>query len=213
MQAKHQSEQAGVPCGSTIKNRQDQHPGQPILMRRMDMNGKKTLWVTIVAMAVFVAAGASAKANDSKNVVLGSDAVVAGTHLRSGEYNIQWETHSPEATVSFLHGAKLWRPPKAKLWTAEPSTRPMKLSTPWRMTARARSRKSASGARAKSSNSSSSGNGARGYGIRGTGNGTRVLVKFRSSWLGRRHPISGNHVPQFPNPKSRVPFPVSRLLR
>ena len=73
----------------------------------MDMNGKKTLWVTIVAMAVFVAAGASAKANDSKNVVLGSDAVVAGTHLRSGEYNIQWETHSPAATVSFLRRGKV----------------------------------------------------------------------------------------------------------
>ena len=63
--------------------------------------------VTIVAMAFFVAAGAAAKPKDSRNVVLRYDATVAGSHLASGNYNIQWQTHSPEATVSFLQGSKV----------------------------------------------------------------------------------------------------------
>ena len=71
------------------------------------MRMEKAIWVTIVGMAVFVAAGAAAQAKDSRNVILGSDATVAGTHLTSGEYNIQWETHSPAATVSFVRRGKV----------------------------------------------------------------------------------------------------------
>jgi hypothetical protein len=58
-------------------------------------------------MAFFVAAGAAAKPKDSRNVVLHSDATVAGSHLASGRYNVQWQTHSPEAIVSFLQGSKV----------------------------------------------------------------------------------------------------------
>ena len=67
----------------------------------------KTLSVTIVAMAFFVAAGAAAKPKDSRNVVLHSDATVAGAHLASGTYIVQWQTHSPQATVSFSQGSKV----------------------------------------------------------------------------------------------------------
>jgi len=67
----------------------------------------KTLSVMIVAMVFFVAAGVTAKAKDSRNMLLHYDATVAGSHLASGSYNITWQTHSPEATVSFLRGSKV----------------------------------------------------------------------------------------------------------
>ena len=71
------------------------------------MKRAKTLSVTIVAMALFIAAGAAAKSKDFRVMVLRSAAVVAGTHLTSGNYNVQWQTHSPQATVTFLQDGKL----------------------------------------------------------------------------------------------------------
>jgi len=67
----------------------------------------KTLSVTIVAMAFFVAVAAAAKPKDYRSVVLHSDATVAGTHLGSGTYSVQWQTQSPEATVSFSQGSRV----------------------------------------------------------------------------------------------------------
>jgi hypothetical protein len=77
----------------------------------MNMYLRKTLSVSIVAMSLFVAAGfaagAAAAAKDSGNLVLNYDATVAGNHLTGGKYNIQWKTHSPEATVTFKHEGKV----------------------------------------------------------------------------------------------------------
>jgi hypothetical protein len=73
----------------------------------MDMKLNWTLSVAIFAMAFFVAAGTTANAKDSKNVLLHYDATVAGSHLAMGNYSIQWQTHSPEATVTFLQGSKV----------------------------------------------------------------------------------------------------------
>ena len=67
----------------------------------------KSLGVTIVAMFFLVAVSAAAKPRDSKGVILHFDATVAGSHLASGNYNVKWETHSPEATVSFMKGSKV----------------------------------------------------------------------------------------------------------
>ena len=67
----------------------------------------KTFCATIVAMAFLVLAGATANAKDYRNVVLGHDATVAGSHLASGEYDIQWESQSPAAKVSFLRKGKV----------------------------------------------------------------------------------------------------------
>jgi hypothetical protein len=73
----------------------------------MEMKLMRTLSLTIVAMAFFVAAGAAAKPKDSRNLVLHSDVTVAGAHLARGTYSVKWQTHSPEATVSFLQGSKV----------------------------------------------------------------------------------------------------------
>ena len=67
----------------------------------------RILSVTLFAIACFVARGATANAKDFRNVVLRSDATVAGAHLASGNYTVQWQTHSPGATVSFLQGSKV----------------------------------------------------------------------------------------------------------
>jgi hypothetical protein len=73
----------------------------------MDMKLKKSLIVSIVAMGLIVVAGAAAKPKDSKDVLLPYDVTVAGSHLASGRYAIQWQSQSPEATVTFLHGSKV----------------------------------------------------------------------------------------------------------
>ena len=71
------------------------------------MKLRKTLRITIVAMAFFAAVGAATYAKDSRDVVLHSDATLAGSRLASGSYKVQWQTHSPEATVTFFQGSKV----------------------------------------------------------------------------------------------------------
>ncbi len=71
------------------------------------MKLRKTLSVSISALAFIVAASVTAQSKDSANVVLHYDAAVAGTHLASGSYDLKWQIRSPEATVSFLHGKKV----------------------------------------------------------------------------------------------------------
>jgi hypothetical protein len=71
------------------------------------MKLRKSLYITIVTLVFFVAAGAAANSKDSRSVLLHYDATVAGSHLASGEYAIKWQTHSPEATVTFLRGSKV----------------------------------------------------------------------------------------------------------
>lgn len=71
------------------------------------MKLRRTLSVTIVAMALTIAASVTAPAKDSGNMQLHYDVTVAGSHLPRGSYNVRWQTHSPEATVSFLQGSKV----------------------------------------------------------------------------------------------------------
>ena len=72
-----------------------------------EMSLRKTFSVTIVAMALFAAASAAAKPKDSKNLLLRYDATVAGSHLASGDYNVTYQTHSPQATVTFYQKGKV----------------------------------------------------------------------------------------------------------
>ena len=71
------------------------------------MNLRRTLSVAIVTMAFFAAVTAAAKTKYADDVLIGQDAMIAGSHLASGTYDIKWETHSPEATVSFMQGSKV----------------------------------------------------------------------------------------------------------
>ncbi len=71
------------------------------------MTLKKTLQFTMIALAFTMAVGALAKSKDTTSMTLTHDATIAGSHLASGKYNVQWQTHSPEATVTFSHGNKV----------------------------------------------------------------------------------------------------------
>jgi len=55
--------------------------------------------MTVLALALAVAGLALAK--DSKKVKLEYPASIHGTQLAAGQYEVSWETHSPEATVTF----------------------------------------------------------------------------------------------------------------
>jgi hypothetical protein len=67
--------------------------------------GIRGLGVSLVALT-FVAV-AAAKPKDSKDLVLRYEATIAGAHLASGDYNVSWKTHSPEATITFMQGKKV----------------------------------------------------------------------------------------------------------
>jgi len=71
------------------------------------MKLKKALRITIAALTCIVAVGSAAKTKDSRDMLVPYDGSVAGSHLASGQYRVQWENHSPEATVNFQLGNKV----------------------------------------------------------------------------------------------------------
>src|ERR1017187_7361329 len=71
------------------------------------MHLRKTVCATIVALVLVVAAGAAAKSKESRNLQLHYDATVAGSHLTSGSYDVNWQAHSAAATITFTHGSKV----------------------------------------------------------------------------------------------------------
>ncbi len=76
----------------------------------------KRIWQSMaVVLALTAAVGAQAKSKGLKNMVLHLDATVAGTPLAAGSYNVQWQTHSPEATVTFLKAGKVAGTAEGKL--------------------------------------------------------------------------------------------------
>ena len=79
------------------------------------MKMKRTLRIMMVALAIMLAVGVRAKAKDSRDVVLFHDASLAGTHLASGRYHVQWETHSPDAMVTFQQGKRVLATAEGKL--------------------------------------------------------------------------------------------------
>jgi hypothetical protein len=68
----------------------------------MNMNVRKRLRTSLLSVALLLAAGIPGFAKHSRPVTLPHDAVVAGTTLSAGKYVVQWETHSPEASVQFV---------------------------------------------------------------------------------------------------------------
>ena len=54
-------------------------------------------------------------ATGSANIKLSSAAQLNGKSLAAGEYKVKWESHSPEADVTFLQGKKTVATAHAKL--------------------------------------------------------------------------------------------------
>jgi hypothetical protein len=84
-------------------------------LRRIDMKLRRSTCVTIVAMLICATTVALAKSGGSGTVHLPYDTTLGGSHLASGSYKVQWVTHSPEATVSFMHKSKVMATAEGKV--------------------------------------------------------------------------------------------------
>jgi hypothetical protein len=71
------------------------------------MNIKKYLGASVLSVALLLASGIRGMAKNSESVTFSHDVMVNGKTLPAGEYTVQWETHSPEASVAFLRHHKV----------------------------------------------------------------------------------------------------------
>jgi hypothetical protein len=74
---------------------------------RTNMNIRKCFGTSLLSVALLLAAGIPGFASNSRTVTLQHDAVLSGTSLAAGRYTVQWEAHSPEATVEFVQHHKV----------------------------------------------------------------------------------------------------------
>jgi hypothetical protein len=68
----------------------------------MNMNIRKYLGTSALSVALLLASGIPALAKNSRTVTFSHDFVLNGTTIPAGKCHVQWETHSPEATVEFV---------------------------------------------------------------------------------------------------------------
>jgi hypothetical protein len=71
------------------------------------MINRKKLSSLMVGAAILLVANVSTFAGGSANVNLSLPASLNGVKLNAGSYNVKWESHSPEATVTFSKGSKV----------------------------------------------------------------------------------------------------------
>ncbi len=69
------------------------------------MNRRRINWLAVLAITVMAVAPAFGK--NSHRVTLFNDVTMGATKLAAGEYLLRWETHSPEATVTFQAYGKI----------------------------------------------------------------------------------------------------------
>lgn len=67
------------------------------------MRIRKQAGNVVLGLAILVAITGSAFAKDSGRLTLRKDVMVNGVKLAAGQYKVSWQTHSPEATVTFKH--------------------------------------------------------------------------------------------------------------
>ena len=65
------------------------------------MKSRNLAGTLMMALSLMLVASGWAFAKDSAKLQLDYAASVHGTQLAAGEYQVSWETHSPQATVSF----------------------------------------------------------------------------------------------------------------
>ena len=73
----------------------------------MNKNIRKCFGTGVLSLVLLLAARVPALAKNARTIVLSQDAVVSGKTLPAGEYVVQWQAHSPQATVEFAHGHKV----------------------------------------------------------------------------------------------------------
>ena len=71
------------------------------------MDIRRYLGTSILSAVLLLACGIPVLAKDSRTLALNRDAVVSGKTLPAGKYVVQWEAHSPQASVEFAQGHKV----------------------------------------------------------------------------------------------------------
>jgi hypothetical protein len=74
---------------------------------RMNMDVRKYLGTSFLSVALLLASGIPALAKNARTVTFGHDFVLNGTTVPAGRCSVQWETHSPEATIEFVKHHKV----------------------------------------------------------------------------------------------------------
>jgi hypothetical protein len=81
--------------------------------RRQAMNRRRINWLAVLAITVMAVAPAFGR--NSHRVTLFNAETLGTTKLAAGEYLLRWETHSPEATVTFQGYGKMQGTLKGKV--------------------------------------------------------------------------------------------------
>jgi hypothetical protein len=95
----------------------------------MNTNIRKSLGTSALAVALLLASGVAGLAKNSESVTFSHNVVVNGTTLPAGHYTVQWETHSPEATVQFVQHHKVVLATAGKVLARKGNYRSMTLSS------------------------------------------------------------------------------------
>jgi len=93
------------------------------------MNFTKYLGTSVLSVALILAAGVSCLAKNSEGVTFNHDVVVNGTTLPAGHYTVQWNAHSPAATVEFSQHRKVVLSTDGTVLTRKGNYRSMTLAT------------------------------------------------------------------------------------
>jgi hypothetical protein len=68
---------------------------------------RKWFGTGVLSLGLLLAAGISAAAKESRTIKLDHAIVLQGKKVPAGWYKVEWQTHSPEATVNLLQERKL----------------------------------------------------------------------------------------------------------
>ena len=68
---------------------------------------RKWFGTGVLSLGLLLAAGIPAAAKNSRKINIGHAVVLQGKNLPAGRYKVEWQTHSPEATVQFLRKRQL----------------------------------------------------------------------------------------------------------
>ena len=68
---------------------------------------RKWFGTGVLSLGLLLAAGIPAAAKNARTINLEHTIVVRGTQLPAGQYRVEWQTHSPEATVQISHNRNL----------------------------------------------------------------------------------------------------------
>ena len=73
----------------------------------MKTAARKWFGTGVLSLGLLLAAGIPASASGSRTIKLEHAIVLQGKNVPAGWYKVEWQTHSPEATVQLLQEGKL----------------------------------------------------------------------------------------------------------